>query len=258
MKPKVTPTPRRIMVLDIGGSHVRVAFSVRPDRLRIPSGPTMDPRRMMRKLERLLKGEHYDAVTVGYPGVVSHGKILRDPHNLAPGWVGFNFDRMFGCPTWIINDAMMQAVGGYHGGTMLFLGLGTGLGSAMIVDGQLAPMELAHLPYKKGKTYEDYVGEQALLRLGRKKWEREVLDVVKLLSAALEPDYIVIGGGNARKLKVLPPGAIRGDNSAAIAGGIRLWSGQLSGGLGVHAPASRSAPSPRQRRARRPTRRRAS
>lgn len=178
----------------------------------------------MKKLEKKLAGERYDAVAIGYPGLVVHGRIVREPPNLGSGWVGFDFEKALGRPTRIINDAAMQALGSYSGGRMLFLGLGTGLGTAMIVDGQLEPMELAHLQYKKGRTYEDFVGEAGLLRLGRKKWQKEVFAVVKSLSDALEPDYVVLGGGNTRKLKSLPPHAERGDNRNAIVGGIRLWS----------------------------------
>jgi len=180
---------------------------------------------MVRKLRRGLKGVRYDVVSLGYPGLVVHGKIVREPPNLGKGWVGFDFEKALGRPTRILNDAAMQALGSYRGGRMLFLGLGTGFGSAMIVAGKLEPMELAHLPYKKGKTYEAFVGEAALKRLGRKKWQKEVLEVAEVLSDALEPDYVVIGGGNARKLKELPPGARLGDNRNAFAGGIRLWNG---------------------------------
>jgi glucose-6-phosphate isomerase len=214
---------KRILVLDVGGTHVKFGFSDRPTEVKIPSGPTMGPDKMMRKLRKRLLGERFDAVTIGYPGLVIHGRIVQEPHNLGRGWVGFDFESQFRKPTRILNDAAMQALGSYRGGRMLFLGLGTGLGTAMIVDGKLEPMELAHLPYKKGKTYEDFVGEAGLLRLGRKKWQKEVADVVRTLSDALEPDYVVLGGGNVRKLKTLPPHAERGDNRDAIKGGVRAW-----------------------------------
>jgi glucose-6-phosphate isomerase len=184
----------------------------------------MGPEKMMRKLRRRLTGARYDAVALGYPGLVIHGRIVREPPNLGKGWVAFDFEKAFRRPTRILNDAAMQALGSYQGGRMLFLGLGTGFGTAMIVSGKLEPMELAHLPYKKGKTYEEFVGEAALKRLGRKRWQKEVFAVVKALSVALEPDYVVIGGGNARKLKQLPPTARRGDNRNAITGGVRLWT----------------------------------
>jgi polyphosphate glucokinase len=165
----------------------------------------------------------YDAVSIGYPGVVLHGKVVAEPHNLGSGWVGFDFRKAFGRPTRIMNDAAMQAVGSYEGGRMLFLGLGTGLGSAMIVDGVVAPMELAHLNYKKDRTYEDYVGARGLKRLGGKKWRRAVKEVVAQLSTLLEADYVVIGGGNARKLKTLPKNARLGSNDFAFLGGFRIW-----------------------------------
>jgi polyphosphate glucokinase len=168
-------------------------------------------------------GWKYDAVSIGYPGPVVHGCPVREPHNLGNGWVGFNFGRAFGRPVKIINDAAMQALGSYRGGRMLFLGLGTGLGSALIVDGVVEPMELAHLPYKKGHTYEDYVGLAGLKRLGKHKWRRHVNDVIKQFKGALQADYIVIGGGNAKLLKSLPAGTSLGDNSNAFRGGYRLW-----------------------------------
>ncbi len=215
---------RRILILDVGGTHVKVAFSDHPREIRLPSGPDLTPEKMVRGIERRLTGRLFDVVTIGYPGLVIHGRIVRDPHNLGPGWVGFDFEKAFRRPTRVINDAAMQALGSYRGGRMLFLGLGTGLGTAMIVDGRLEPMELAHLPYKKGKTFEEFVGEAGLRRVGRRKWQKEVFAVVETLSEALEPEYVVLGGGNARKLKDLPPNAERGDNQNAITGGIRLWT----------------------------------
>jgi glucose-6-phosphate isomerase len=242
MKTKSSQTPRRILILDIGGSHVRVGLSPTAGTFRIRSGPKMNPTAMMRKLKKWLKGQRYDVVSVGYPGLVVHGRIAHEPTNLGKGWVGFDFERAFGRPTRIINDAAMQALGSYEGGRMLFLGLGTGLGSTMIVDGELEPMELAHLPYKKGKTFEDFVGDRARRRLGRKKWTREVFEVVNRLSTALEPDYIVLGGGNVRKLKVLPPGARRGDNRNAIVGGARLWMARgVQRRSGARSPRRRTA-----------------
>jgi glucose-6-phosphate isomerase len=223
MAPRGARPKLRTLVLDIGGSHVKAAFSDSPRERKIPSGPNLGPEKMMKKLARLLRRERFDRVSIGYPGVVRRGRIEADPTNLGRGWIGFDFQRAFHRPTRVVNDAAMQALGSYRGGRMLFLGLGTGLGTAMVIDGKIAPMELAHLPYKKGHTYEDYVGEAALVRLGRKKWEKEVLAVTKLFSAALEPDYIVLGGGNVRKLKTLPPHTERGDNLNAIPGGLRLW-----------------------------------
>ncbi len=173
-------------------------------------------------------GWTYEAIAMGYPGPVLHNHPVAEPHNLGPGWVGFNFRKAFGCPVKIINDAAMQALGSYRGGRMLFLGLGTGLGSAMIVDFVLEPMELAHLPFKKGRTYEDFVGLKGLKRLGKKKWRKCVIEVVKLLRAATQADYVVLGGGNARLMKTLPPKACLGDNANAFRGGFRLWQGKAA------------------------------
>ncbi len=235
-----SPHGRRVLVLDVGGSHVKVAFSGQRIPVKIPTGPRMTPGRMMRRVLATVRGERFEAVTVGYPGLVVRGRVAREPAHLAPGWIGFDFERRFRRPTRIVNDAVLQAVGDYRGGSMLFLGLGTGLGSAMIVEGRLLPMELAHLPYKKEREYEEYVGEAALERLGRKKWEKEVFAVVGLLARALEPDYIVLGGGNARKLRRLPPRCERGDGRAAVVGGTRVWETRDDGSLDVR-PTRRSA-----------------
>jgi len=202
---------------------VKARISGERNEVRFVSGPTMTPAKMVRTLRRRVPGASYDRVTIGYPGLVRRGKILREPVHLGPGWVGFAFRKALGHPVRILNDAAMQALGSYEGGRMLFLGLGTGLGSAMIVEGKIAPMELAHLPFKKGRTYEEYVGEEAMLRLGKKRWRREVARVVAQLSEALEPDYVVIGGGNLRRLDTLPEGTRPGDNENAFLGGIRLW-----------------------------------
>ena len=177
---------------------------------------------MVSGVKKLARGWSYNAVSIGYPGPVLHGRPIAEPHNLGPGWVGFNFAAAFGHPVKVLNDAAMQALGSYTGGKMLFLGLGTGLGSTMIVDGIVEPMELGHLPYKKG-TYEDYVGEAGLKSHGKKKWHRHVADVVARFFAALEPDDIVIGGGNVKKLDALPPHSRAGDNANAFRGGFRLW-----------------------------------
>ena len=190
----------------------------------IDSGPRMTAAAMVKKVKAAVKGLPYDHVSIGYPGPVVHGRPLREPFNLGGGWVGFDFRKAFGRPVRMINDAAMQALGTYKRGRMLFLGLGTGLGSAMIVDGVLQPMELAHLPYKHGKTYEDYLGLRGLKRYGKKKWRKHVLDVVSRLQDALEPDTIVLGGGNARKLNRLPAHVILGNNANAFKGGLRLWS----------------------------------
>jgi polyphosphate glucokinase len=214
---------KRVLAIDVGGSHVKMRVFGRRELRQFDSGPELTPRRMVSRVHEMTGDWTYDAVSIGYPGVVLHGKVVADPHNLGPGWVGFDFRKAFGRPTRIMNDAAMQAVGSYEGGRMLFLGLGTGLGSAMIVDGVVAPMELAHLPYKKGRTYEDFVGARGLKRLGGKKWRRTVNEVVVQLSTLLEADYVVIGGGNARKLKRLPKNARLGSNDFAFLGGFRIW-----------------------------------
>src|ERR1700689_4256561 len=191
---------RRVLALDVGGAHVKARVSGSRETREFESGPTMTPRQMVARVRDLTADFKYDVVSIGYPGVVVHGKIVTEPYNLARGWVGFDFRKAFRRPTLVMNDAAMQAIGSYEGGRMLFLGLGTGLGSALVVDGTVAPMELAHLPYKNGRTYEDYVGDGGRRRLGAKKWCRTVADVVERLSKALEVDYVVLGGGNAKKL----------------------------------------------------------
>jgi predicted NBD/HSP70 family sugar kinase len=183
----------------------------------------------------------YDVAAIGYPGPVVHGRPMHEPYNLSKGWVGFDFAKGLGCPVRVINDAAMQAVGSYEGGRMLFLGLGTGLGSAMIVGGIVEPMELAHLPYKKGRTYEDYLGLRGLKRMGKKKWRRSVARIVEELQTALEADYVVLGGGNAKTIKTLPPKARLGANGNAFVGGYRLWSTKLSTRAAT-LPSSRSKP----------------
>jgi polyphosphate glucokinase len=214
---------RRVLAIDVGGSHVKTRVSGNRDMRQFESGPTLTPRQMVARVLKENGDLKYDAVSIGYPGVVVHGKIVTEPFNLGRGWVGFDFRKAFGRPVQVMNDAAMQAVGSYEGGRMLFLGLGTGLGSALIVDGTVAPMELAHLPYKNKRTYEDYVGERGRRRLGAKKWRRVVAEVVAALSKALEADYVVIGGGNARKLKKLPGNARLGNNDFAFVGGFRIW-----------------------------------
>jgi polyphosphate glucokinase len=213
----------RVLVIDVGGTNVKVLATGQRQPRRIPSGPTMTAEEMVAGVKPLVADWKYDVVSIGYPGVVIGGRPLHEPRNLGGEWMAFDFRQAFGCPVKIVNDAAMQALGSYEGGRMLFLGLGTGLGSAMIVDGILEPMELAHLPYKKGRTYEEYLGRQALKRLGKKRWRRHVADVVERFKAALEADYIVLGGGNAKKVGELPPGARLGANANAFGGGFRLW-----------------------------------
>ncbi len=214
---------RRVLAIDVGGSHVKTRVSGHRDMRQFDSGPAMTPRQMVSRVLKLVGDLKYDAVSIGYPGVVVHGKIVTEPYNLGRGWVGFDFRKAFGRPTLVMNDAAMQAIGSYEGGRMLFLGLGTGLGSALIVDGTVAPMELAHLPYKRGRSYEDYVGDRGRRRLGAKKWRRAVAEVVEQLAKALEADYVVIGGGNSRKLKKLPRNSRLGNNDFAFLGGFRVW-----------------------------------
>jgi polyphosphate glucokinase len=216
-------TPKKILVLDVGGTHVKIYLSGRRAEREFDSGPQMTPRKMVAKVRALTTDWRYDAVSMGYPGVVLHGKPVVEPHNLGRGWVGFAFGKAFGKPVRIVNDAALQAIGSYKRGRMLFLGLGTGLGCALIVDGIVAPTELAHLPYKRGRSYEEYVGERGRKRLGNKKWRKVVADVVTKLGTALEVDEIVIGGGNARRLTRLPKKSRRVSNSQAFVGGVRLW-----------------------------------
>jgi len=212
----------KVLVIDIGGSHVKAMMSGNKREVEIKSSRKLTPAEMIKQLRAAIRGWKYDAVSIGYPGPVLHERIAREPYNLGKGWVGFDFAAAFGCPVKLINDAAMQALGSYEGGRMLFLGLGTGLGSAFIVDGVIEPMELAHLPYRKG-TFEDYVGTRGLKKHGKKKWHAHVFDVVGQLQAALEPDYVVLGGGNVQHLAELPAGVRRGDNHNAFAGGFRLW-----------------------------------
>jgi polyphosphate glucokinase len=212
----------KVLVIDVGGTHVKVVATDQKAPREFISGPKMTAKQMVSGVTKVAAAWNYDVVSIGYPGLVVHGRVLHEPHNLGPGWLNFDFERALGCPVKIINDAAMQALGSYKGGDMLFLGLGTGLGSAMIVDGVLAPMELGHLPYRKA-TYEDYVGIHALKHFGKNKWRKYVTDVVERLIGALEPDDIVLGGGNVKHLHDLPQGCRRGDNANAFVGGFRLW-----------------------------------
>jgi polyphosphate glucokinase len=215
-----------VLVIDVGGTHVKLLATVQKEKLEFPSGPRMTARKMVAEVKKSVKaaGWKYDVISMGYPGPVLHDRPMLEPHNLGKGWVKFDFKRAFGCPVRILNDAAMQAVGSYRGGRMLFLGLGTGLGSALIVDSVIEPLELAHLPFKKGRTFEDYVGIRGLERLGKKKWRRYVATVIAELKAATQAEYVVVGGGNARLLKKLPAHTRLGDNANAFRGGFRLWN----------------------------------
>ena len=211
-----------VLVIDVGGTHVKVLATGHNAARALPSGPTLTAEQMVADVKKLTADWTYDAVAIGYPGPVIHNRPLTDPWNLGRGWRGYDFAAAFMCPVKVVNDAVMQALGSYEGGKMLFLGLGTGLGSAMIVDGIVEPMELGHLPYKL-HTFEDYVGTRGFARLGETKWRQAVADVVTRLIAALEPEDVVLGGGNVKQLKKLPPGCRAGDNANAFLGGFRLW-----------------------------------
>jgi len=211
-----------VLVVDIGGTHVKVLATGHKVHREFDSGPTLTPKQMVAGVKKLVADWKYEAISIGYPGPVLRNRPVSEPWNLGKGWVGFDFEAAFKCPVQVVNDAAMQALGSYKGGKMLFLGLGTGLGSAMVVDGIVEPMELGHLPYKKA-TFEDYVGIRGVKKYGKKKWRSFVTDVVKRLAAALEPDDVVLGGGNVKKLKELPSGSRAGDNDNAFLGGFRVW-----------------------------------
>ncbi|HTO70083.1 MAG TPA: ROK family protein [Myxococcota bacterium] len=215
--------PKQVLVIDVGGTHVKVLATGHRKKREFESGPKLGPREMVAHVRELTRDWRFDAVSIGYPGPAHGGRPVADPHNLGPGWVRFDFRRAFAKPVHLMNDAAMQALGSYEGGRMLFLGLGTGMGSALVVDGVVEPLELAHLPYKNGKTFEDYVGERGLVRLGWHHWHRAVHDVVDRLAAAMQVEYVVLGGGNARLVKRLPKHTRRGDNHNAFRGGYRLW-----------------------------------
>lgn len=229
-----TTAALRVLVIDVGGSHVKILSTEQTTPTKFASGPKLTAASMTSRVLRLTDGWAYDVVSIGYPGRVLQGRPLAEPHNLGCGWVGFDFQVAFKRPIRLVNDAAMQALGGYLGGKMLFLGLGTGLGSALVTDGLVEPMELGHLPYRK-RTFEDYIGSRGLDRFGNAKWRRYVDDVIARLVAAIGPEDVLIGGGNARKLKTLPPGCRRGDNADAFMGGFRLWNPAPFGDL-AHAP----------------------
>jgi polyphosphate glucokinase len=211
-----------VLVIDVGGTHVKVLATGQDAHREFDSGPALTPKRMVSEVRKVVRDWKYDVVSIGYPGPVLQNRPVSEPWNLGKGWCGFNFERAFNRPVKVVNDAAMQALGSYKRGKMLFLGLGTGLGSALIVDGIIEPMELGHLPYKQA-TFEDYVGIRGLEKYGKKKWRRYVADVVERLVAAIEPDEVVLGGGNVRKLKELPADCRVGDNANAFVGGFRLW-----------------------------------
>jgi polyphosphate glucokinase len=237
----------KILVVDVGGSHVKILATGQKQRREIVSGPRMTARQMVSSVKKLAQGWAYDVVSVGFPGPVLHDRPVAEPHNLGSGWLGFDFALAFGLPVRVINDAAMQALGSYRGGKMLFLGLGTGLGSAMIVNGIVEPMELGHLPYKKG-TFEDYVGNLGLDRFGKKRWRKLVEDVVERLVAALEPQDVVIGGGNVIHMNKLPRGCRASNNAHAFIGGFRMWDDPPQT---IHRPRKKKGPfASRKRRTR--------
>jgi polyphosphate glucokinase len=214
--------PHAVLVVDVGGSHVKALLSGEHEPRRFDSGRKLTPGRMVDGVRDITAGWRWDRVSIGIPSPVRGGRVLAEPVNLGDGWVGFDYEAAFGSPTKVVNDAVMQAIGSYEGGRMLFLGLGTGLGSALIVDGVVEPLELGHLPFRK-KTFEDYVSARALEKRGKKRWRQAVFEVVDRLATAMEPDYVVIGGGGADDLDELPPKTRRGDNTLAFTGGVRLW-----------------------------------
>ena len=213
---------RHILAIDVGGTHVKILATGQKERREFESGKTLTPAKMVAEVKKLAQGWTYNVVSIGYPGPVLRNRPIAEPHNLAKGWVGFDFKRAFKHPVKVINDAAMQALGSYRKGTMLFIGLGTGLGATIIVNGLVEPMEIGHLPYKES-TYEDYVGARGLEKHGKAKWRKHVADVVRRFKAALDPSDVVVGGGNVKKLKKLPKGCRAGDNANAFIGGFRLW-----------------------------------
>jgi len=239
----------KVLVIDVGGTYIKVGTGAPDESTKIRSGQDMTPERMAQEVKQVTAGWGYDVVTIGYPGPVVNGRPAVEPRNLGAGWVGFDYEKAFGRPVRLINDAAMQALGSYEGGRMLFLGLGTGLGSALVANGQLEPLELAHLPYRRNRTFEDYVGARGIKRMGRKRWQRHVEKVVEILKHGLQADYVMLGGGQTRKLKRLPDGLRLGDNFCAIPGGIRLWEATVSECTDPSAarrrvPAGGSVPSP--------------
>lgn len=217
-----------ILVVDVGGNNVKILPPGSGEVRKFPSGKELTPGRLVDGVKQVISDTPFDAMTIGFPAPIVGGKINIEPVNLGPGWVGFDFQSAFGHPLKLVNDAAMQALGSYEGGHMLFLGLGTGLGSAFVFDNVLMPLELAHLPYRKGKSFEDYVGDRGLDRLGKRKWQRVVNDVVDRLRTALVADYVVLGGGNVRKIEQVADYVRIGSNMNAFEGGRRLWQPNFS------------------------------
>lgn len=214
----------KTLVVDIGGTNIKALATGRRKRIKFPSGSKMTPEQMVYELKIAATDWTYDRISIGYPGPVVDNQPTKEPHNLASGWIDFDYEHAFGCPVKMINDAAMQAYGSYHGGRMLFLGLGTGLGSALVMDNVIQPLEFAHLPYKSGKSFEDYLGVKSLKKRGKKKWRKHVAKVVPLLRFATQTDYVVLGGGNADLIKELPENTTIGHNRNAFEGGYKLWT----------------------------------
>ena len=219
----------KILVVDVGGNNVKLLATGHLVPRKVPSGPDFTPARMMAGIKETIPDWKYDVVTIGYPGVVKGGRPALEPKNLGEGWIRYNFRRAFGKPVRIINDAAMQALGSYAGGRMLFLGLGTGLGAALVLEGLVQPLEIAHLSYRSGLTYEEFLGKRGQDRMGKKRWRKMVDEIVGVLMPAFQVDEVVLGGGNSKQLKELPPGARLGSNKNAFAGGFRLWKDPLAG-----------------------------
>jgi polyphosphate glucokinase len=222
------PRVGAVLAVDVGGSHVKALLNGEPERRRFVSGPELTPEQTVAGVLGVTGDWAYEAISIGVPSIVRADRVVREPVNIGTGWVGFDFAAAFGKPTKVVNDAAMQAIGSYAGGKMLFLGLGTGLGSTMIVDGTVLPMELGHLPYRRA-TFEDHVGERGRKHHGAKRWRKAVYETIELLTAALEPEYVILGGGNADRLETLPENVRLGHNEDAFLGGFRLWlePGQL-------------------------------
>jgi polyphosphate glucokinase len=213
-----------VLSIDIGGTHVKILLKGEKEPRKLPSGQNFTPKQLVEDVKKLAEGWDFNLVSIGFPAPVHNNKPVAEPFNLGPGWIAFDYENAFGCPVKMINDAAMQALGSYKGGKMLFLGLGTGLGSAVVTDDALLPLELGHLPFKK-KTFEDYVGLRGLEKNGKKHWKKHVFEAVELLTAAILPDYVVLGGGNVKELKSLPPACVTGSNANAFIGGFRMWEG---------------------------------
>jgi hypothetical protein len=235
---------RRVLVVDIGGNNVKLLASGARDVRKVPSGRTLTPGRMVAAVRRATADWRYDAVAIGFPAPTRDGRILKEPVNLGRGWVRYDLRRGFGRPVRLINDAMMQALGSYRRGRLLFLGLGTGLGAALVLDGVPQPLEIAHLPYRTGRTYEDLLGKRGLERAGKKRWRRLVVEIAARLHAAFQVDEVVLGGGNSKLLRSVPPGCRLGSNRDALAGGFRLFADRAPAG---HRPAPRLRPPARTR-----------